>query len=165
MWLGTFYGEGDQLAQGHRASEGSNLGTRCFWVFCFCFFTEAATTPIQLMGKTITEAGYQTLLFAMHGAQHFTAIISYFHSHTKVRREVLQPSLVRWENQVSKKAINNSPKATEPAGAEPGLKPHAPARVSQRFSILPVHQNHLKGWPQGGVLGPHPQVSDSRSLG
>lgn len=127
--------------------------------FFFCFvFTEAATTPIQLMGKTITEAGYQTLLLALHGAQHFTPIISYFHSHTKVRREVLQPSLGRWENQVSEKAISHLPKATEPAGAEPGLQPHAPARVSQRFSILPVHQNHLKGWPQQACWAPTPSL-------
>ena len=131
-------------------------------IFFFFFFILQKLLPtpsncIQLMGKTITEAGYQTLLFALHGARHFTPIISYFHSHTKVRREVLQPTLVRWENQVSKKAISNLPKATEPAGAEPGPKPHAPAGVSQRFSILPVHQNHLKGWPQRGVLGPLPQ--------
>lgn len=107
---------------------------------------------IQLMGKTIPEAGYRIPLLALHGAKHFTSIIPYFHLHTKVGRELFKPSVVRRGNQVSEETISNLPKLTE---AEPGLQLHAPARVSQWFSLLPTHQNDQL---QQGVRGPYPQL-------
>lgn len=104
------------------------------------------------MGKTIPEAGYRIPLLALHGAKHFTSIIPYFHLYTKVGRELFKPSVVRWGNHVSEETISNLPKLTE---AEPGLQLHAPARVSQWFSLLPTHQNDQL---QQGVRGPYPQL-------
>lgn len=40
------------------------------------------------------------LLCALHDAKHVTLITFYFNPHTKVGREVLQPSLVRQEIRV-----------------------------------------------------------------
>lgn len=103
------------------------------------------------------------LLCTLRGAEHTASIISYFNPHTKVGREVLQPSLVRWETQDSG-AVRNVLKATEPAGVEPGLK----------STLLPMYlSSHNFPWgsesPEGLVTprraGSQHPVSGSGYLG
>ena len=82
------------------------------------------------------------LLCALHGAKHFTSIISNLIFIPKLG-EVLQPSLVRGENHDPEPLVTY-PRPQAPTGAEPGLESRSRQYISGVRNFA-CHHNHLRG--------------------